>query len=181
MAQRLFIAIDLPEETRHGLLRLVRLPPEGVRPVRPEQIHLTLHFLGDVEEEASTRVVEALRSIRQPAFTFDLAGTGCFPTLRRPTVLWAGVRPSTALASLHAAIGDMLRDCGLPTESRPFAAHVTLARLTPRVPRGWVEEFLEAHSDFAVEGLPATGYTLYSSQRTDNGTVHTPVARYLLS
>jgi 2'-5' RNA ligase len=180
MPQRLFIAVDLPDEVRRRLGRLLPQPPDGVKPVRSEQIHLTLHFLGDVDEEAAAELAAALSEIRQPAFTIDLAGGGCFPSPRRPTVLWVGVNPSGPLQALYDAIAGVLDTCGLPVESRPFKPHVTLARVSRRLPAGWLEEFLRAADRFSADAVPVEIFTLYASERTNDGAMHTPLGRYRL-
>lgn len=180
MPQRLFIAVDLPDAVRRRLGRLLPRPPDGVKPVRPEQIHLTLHFLGEVEAEPAAELAAALEKIRKPVFVIDLAGVGCFPSPRRPHVLWVGVKPSEPLHSLHTAIADVLSESGLPVESRPFTPHVTLARVSRRVPAGWLEEFLGAGERFSADAVPVESFTLYASERTNHGAVHTPLGRYRL-
>lgn len=170
--RRLFVAVDVPDEVRRRLARLVRTAPEGVRGVTPEQLHLTLHFLGDVAEESASRLAGAMRAVQPAAFTIDVGGVGCFPSLRRPSVLWAGVQPSPPLTALHGAIGDVIEACGTPRESRPFTPHITLARLTPRLPRRWTAEFLQAHADLLVSAIPVTAFILFESRRTDDGHEH---------
>jgi len=181
MPHRLFIAIDLPLDVKGRLARLVRDAPDGVKPVRAEQIHLTLHFLGEVADESLERLFPALGSVQGAGFTVDLAGGGCFPSPRRPTVLWVGVRPNEPLRELHDAVADGLHGCGLPTETRPFMPHVTVARVSRRLPRGWLEAFLHAAAGFAVEAVPVTAFTLFSSQRGESGSLHVPLRHYPLA
>ena len=180
MPRRLFIAIDPPENVQHALARMIRRPPQGVRPVPVGRIHLTLHFLGEVGDEEMTRLTAALQTVCPEAFSLDLAGVGCFPSLRRPAVLWAGVRPIAALADLHAAIRQIITACDLPTESRPFTPHITLARLAPGVPRQWTNDFLREHAALAVDGIPVHSFALYESRRTDEGHAHMQRATFPL-
>ena len=180
MPQRLFIAVDLPEEVRRRLGRLLSEPPGGVKPVRPEQMHLTLHFLGDVADGAIAGLATALEAIEQPGFTIDLAGGGCFPSPRRPNVLWVGVAVSEPLATLHAALAEVLTEHGFAIETRPFAPHVTLARVSRRLPAGWVEEFLDTAAGFSMSAVPVAAFTLYASERTSTGARHTVLSRYPL-
>ncbi|MFM7035163.1 MAG: RNA 2',3'-cyclic phosphodiesterase [Planctomycetia bacterium] len=179
VGRRLFIAIDLPEAVRQRLSGMMSVQPAGVRPVRREQMHLTLHFLGDVGEPSAAELTTALASIRRSSFVIDLGRIGCFPSPRRPAVLWAGVLPNDALADLHAAIGDILTACGLPVESRPFVPHVTLARLSPRVPRSWVADLIR-RDDLAISAIPVTAFTLFWSRQADTGSEHLPLAIYEL-
>lgn len=180
MPQRLFIAIDLPEDVRQRLGILLSGRPDGVKPVRPEQMHLTLHFLGNVEDGPAAALLAALAAIHQPAFTIDLAKGGCFPSPRRPNVLWIGVEPSRPLDALHAAVARVLADGGLAVESRPFVPHITLARVSRRLPTGWVEAFLATAAGFSISAVTVTSFTLYASERTNNSAVHTPLGRYPL-
>lgn len=181
MPQRLFIAIGLPEELRRRLGRLLPQPPAGVKPVRPEQLHLTLHFLGDIDEGAAAELAAALPEIRQPAFTIDLAGGGCFPSPRRPNVLWVGVKPSEPLHALRESVADVLGECGRPVESRSFTPHVTIARVSRRLPAGWLEAFLANAARFSAEAVPVRAVTLYASERMNHGAVHEPLGQYPLT
>jgi 2'-5' RNA ligase len=178
--RRLFVAVDLPDEVQRRLARLVRAAPEGVRAVTPGKLHLTLHFLGDVAEESALRLAAALRAVRPAAFTIDLGGVGCFPSQRRPSVLWAGVQPSPPLTALHGAVGDVIEACGMPRENRPFTPHVTLARLTPRLPPRWTPEFLQRHADLLVPAIPVAAFILFESRRTDDGHEHVRLEMYPL-
>jgi 2'-5' RNA ligase len=181
MPHRLFIAVDLPQAVRRRLARLVDDAPSGVRPVRPDQIHLTLHFLGDADDATLAAVGTALARITRPAFTLDLAGTGVFPPRGRPAVLWVGVAPSDALAALHGDVARALVACGLTPDTRPWVPHVTLARLTPRVPRDWVEASCARKSNLHDRGIPVTEVRLYESVRTPEGAQHVPVASVALA
>lgn len=196
MPHRLFIAVDLPESVRRQLARLVADAPGGVRPVRPEQLHLTLHFIGDTDDAAVAALAAALaacgtsrparrtervsphrpRESSGAAFAIDITGVGVFPPRGRPAVLWAGVADDDDLRTLHADVAAALASCGFAAEPRPWMPHVTLARLTPRAPRAWTTAFLDRHRDLAVPGIPVGSFRLYESTRTAEGTVHTTVA-----
>lgn len=180
MPTRLFIAIDLPEHVQRRLGRLLPEPADGVKPVRPEQLHLTLHFVGDVADEATAGLATSLVAIHQPGFAIDLAGGGCFPAPRRPNVLWIGVEASPPLDALHAAVAEVIAEAGLSLETRPFMPHITLARVSRRLPAGWVDRFLAAAAGFSAPEIPVTTFTLYASERTNNGAVHTVLKRYPL-
>ena len=140
---RTFVAVDLPDEVERALeeaartLRDARI--EGLRPVRPEGIHLTLKFLGDVPEsqvgEIAQVVSEAVAGHRQ--FDVSTGGFGAFPNTRRPQVLWVGIEgDSGPLIRLQADVDAALGAVGFPTETRPFHPHLTLARLDRRMPVG---------------------------------------------
>jgi 2'-5' RNA ligase len=179
-ARRLFIAIDLPKAVCFELARLVAEPPRGVRPTPVAQLHLTLHFLGDVDDAVRAAVVAGLGRVRREPFSIAIRGTGVFPPRGRPSVLWAGVAPSTALLDLHAAVGGQVEASGLAIESRPYVPHVTLARLLPGAPRGWLEGVLAQTRSLAIDAIPVARFHLYCSRRIDGRTEHTAEATFPL-
>ncbi len=132
---RLFVACDLPAEVRGRLRSLgesLRTEAPRLRWVRPEGIHLTLRFVGEVDEEIRSRLSETLRRAvpgAAPPFEVAVEGAGYFPDRGRPRVLWVGLRePSGALAGLHARVEEAVRGAGVAPENRPFRPHLTLAR-----------------------------------------------------
>jgi len=126
-----------------------------VKWVRPENIHLSLKFLGDVEEAREPELREALRraagarSEPRPV-TLQITGFGVFPDYQRPHVVWAGVTPEPGLELLQHAVEQAFAPLGFPTEARAFRPHVTLGRAARDArPRGFkgLEEIL-AGTDF---------------------------------
>lgn len=104
-----------------------------VKWVRPENIHLSLKFLGDVDEARERELREALQRAagtrREPhPLTLQITGFGVFPDYHRPHVLWAGVTPDPALELLQHGVEQAFAPLGFPTEARPFRPHVTLGR-----------------------------------------------------
>lgn len=171
--RRLFVAVDLPPPLA---ARLAALAPQarGVKPVRPEAIHLTLHFLGDVPEAAIPRLCAALDQVRAAPFAVELTGRGRFPPRGPARVLWVGLAPQAALVALHAACGRAIQAVGLPVESRPFAPHVTVARLHDGAAQRVAEEFLAAGSVPAA-AFPVERIVIYASDRTPTGPRHEPL------
>lgn len=183
---RLFLAIALPEAVHHGLNRLVqRLRREcvGWRWVRPEGIHLTVRFLGEVDpvDDARLRQVWGRAVSDHPPFRLVLGGLGVFPSPRSPRVLWVGVeeQPSDGrLARLAAAVEGAARSSGFDPEERPFRAHLTLARTergarSPTTPRREAPE---------VEGLAAevSEVVLFASELGPAGARYTALERFPL-
>ncbi len=130
---RLFIALNLPQPVRLALwttvtpLRDLALP---VQWVRPDGIHLTIKFLGEVPEQRQAELQAALERAARGAHELPLAvgGFGVFPDLKRPRVVWAGVAPHPALELLQHRVEQEYAPLGFPTEGRPFRPHVTLGR-----------------------------------------------------
>ena len=105
-----------------------------VKWVRPDNIHLSLKFLGDVDDAREPELAQALRLAagRGPkprALTLEVTGFGVFPDYHRPHVLWAGVTPEPALELLQHAVEEAFAPLGFPTEARTFRPHVTLGRV----------------------------------------------------
>ena len=131
---RLFIAVEVSPTARAELAAAQRRLQGGNFPVKwvaPDTIHLTLHFLGETDVALLPQLSTALREALSGAGNIGLRldGTGAFPNLRRPGVVWAGVGGATAaLESAQTAAGRALESLGLPRETRPFRAHLTLGR-----------------------------------------------------
>ena len=133
---RLFIAVDpAPEVSARAGRIAARLRNAGIEAawVNSTQLHLTLHFLGDAVDDADLHRIcvamdEAASTV--PAFRIAFGGVGVFPDLRRPRVVWLGVRTGAAeLGRLHDALAARLEPLGFPPEARGFHPHLTLARL----------------------------------------------------
>lgn len=137
---RSFVAVLLPEPVRarvDAAAADLRRLPAAVSWVRVENLHLTLRFLGAVDEAVLGRVRESLEEAAQATapFTVALGGFGGFPTAGAPRVIWVGVEAGAdALAGLYARVETALHGRGVSPEGRPFHAHVTLGRV--REPRG---------------------------------------------
>ena len=166
---RLFIAIDLPAATLSALAQLQPQPVPGLRLTTSSQMHLTLHFSGESDPDP---LATALTKIQQRAFTLEVQGVGQFPPRGIPSVLWAGIAASAELTELHAGIADALRAAGIPTESRTYSPHITLARCTPKVPPSIVEEFLRRNERLSLPPVTITDFHLYSSLMASNGPVY---------
>lgn len=164
-AVRSFVAIDLPSALRDRLGELVarlssRIPPGTVRWVRPEGIHLTLRFLGELSTGSLTQVRDLLERVSQThgPFSIRVGGLGCFPTPRRPRVIWVGVEePSGRLAGLQQALEAQFERIGYRREGREFSPHLTLGRL---------------RDEIGAAAAQAAGASLSFEPTLDLGTVH---------
>lgn len=134
--ERLFLAAPLTEDARHAVAALLReRVPRGLpgKVVRPENWHLTLRFLGEVDEVARDRVMVALdEADLGGGFEVRWGALGSFPRPSRATVLWLGLeRGADRLGALATAVEDAVRSAGFSPEERPFRAHLTLSRIRP--------------------------------------------------
>ncbi|MGH9747738.1 MAG: RNA 2',3'-cyclic phosphodiesterase [Candidatus Acidiferrales bacterium] len=129
---RLFVALDLPDGVRRALAELIAtLQPQSraARWVQPQNLHITLKFIGHVENDWLAPIQDALSKVHsaQP-IELRLHGMGFFPDERRPRAVWCGIAASPNLAPLAAEIDRALTPLGVEAETRPFIPHLTLAR-----------------------------------------------------
>jgi 2'-5' RNA ligase len=132
---RAFIALEVGEEIREAIVRLQgQLRGVGggrISWARPETMHLTLVFLGDISAGQGEALAAGLDTVarKQAPFVLRASGCGMFGGARRPRVIWAGFEACPALEDLQASVADMARSQGVALERRPFKAHLTLGRI----------------------------------------------------
>ena len=175
---RLFVAIDLPDRIKQAVAGICRGVP-GVRWLPPDQLHLTLRFIGETEDAAIATIRSGLAAITSPAFPLSLREMGCFPSPRRPRVLWVGLSGGAPLMQLQHDVETALVAAGLPPEERPFSPHITLARLRDHR-EGDVAPFLARNAFFASGPFTVDAFHLYSSALTAKGAIHRREASYPL-
>jgi 2'-5' RNA ligase len=176
---RSFIAVNLDVPVLQSLRHLQRTLADtdaDVRWVRPEAIHVTLKFLGDVDADLLSRVHAAVVAElhEQPALSLQVRGLGAFPSLRRPRVLWAGLL-GDGLATLAPRVDAAVVALGFEPEQRSFTPHVTLGRVNSL--RGWpgLEALVKAHIDDDFGCSEVGSLVIYRSVLQPNGAVHTPL------
>lgn len=175
---RLFVAIDLPEAVVGDLAHFCCGMP-GARWVAPEQLHLTLRFIGEVDGGLFREIREALNAVDGGAFDLRVKGFGYFPPRKAPRVLWAGVEPAEGVTALRNRIEKAVVRLGLEPEPRKFSPHITLARLDG-TPVGKVTQFLAGNSLYSSPTFTVSEFHLYSSVLTAKGAIHTIEASYPL-
>jgi 2'-5' RNA ligase len=158
---RLFLGLDLPDEVDSDLQLTIGGIP-GARWQSIEQLHLTLHFLGDVDGRAMRQLIAGLAELSAPAFEMRLQGVGVFPPRGPARVLWVGVRDPDPIRLLHERSGKIIDRLGLDRERRKFAPHVTLARLD-RSPHQDVATWITGHALYASEPWHVSRVQVYSS------------------
>jgi 2'-5' RNA ligase len=157
---RTFIAIEIPEPLKQNLDRSMDLlrseMKDGlIRWVRTKSMHLTLRFLGEIEQVQVRTVQQVLDevAVRFSTFALDIAGFGCFPNSRRPRVIWAGIKPaSSELLRLEAEVAIRMEGIGFERERREFHPHLTLGR----VRKGMSRDDLELISRWAQDSQIGT-------------------------
>lgn len=176
MAKRMFVAIELPAGLAGELAALdPRIP--GLRWLPAGQLHLTLAFLGDVEEEQETTLVAELDKLDAPVFSLSMKGLGSFRRRGRPPVLWAGVEGSLEeLLLVYRKVKDAVARVGLEMDGKGFRPHVTLGRCKEAKSVA-LREFLEAHAAREFGEFEVGGFTLCRSVLLPEGAEHLPAFR----
>ena len=155
---RTFIAVDLDPEIKRSLSgligRLKKAGPEGTSWVREAAMHLTIRFLGEIDESRAADAGRAMDDavLRGRRFPLQLRGTGTFPNARFPRVLWVGTAPSAELEALSTRLEDALAALGFEREPRPFHPHLTLGRVrsAAKVRDAVTELDLQRNADFGT-------------------------------
>jgi len=191
---RTFVAIDIPEEIRQKLARFV----EGVRGFAPEarwvnpaSLHVTLKFLGEINEGKVAEVKRALAGVAGEVSQIGFRGTGFFPTVKAARVFWVGVEADEKLAALAKVVDAALAPLGIAREERAFTPHLTLARTgsgRPQRTRGDRENasFQKLQEKLGQMPAPDFGtmtareFALYESKLAAGGAVYSKLQRFAL-
>jgi 2'-5' RNA ligase len=184
---RSFIAIDLPEATRHTLAAVqehLKQSGAGVRWVKPSSIHLTLKFLGNIQaaqvEDIALAVAQEIRD--QPPITLGAAGLGAFPSRRKPRVLWIGMEGEVQrLNGIQARLENALEPLGFDREKRPFRPHLTIGRVKDR---RRLQSLIDAMAELKIpefDSFDVTEIILYKSDLRPTGAIYTKLHRMPLA
>ncbi len=178
---RAFVALDLPEPVVDAIGALQEWLPLG-RHVAPDNLHLTLAFLGEQPDGVIAEADAALQGLRLPAFELSLCGVDVFGG-PAPGLVFLGVAPNPALGALHRKVMGALRGAGLGLGRVRFRPHVTLARLPKRLGAGdrdRLGQFLAAHADLRLPPFRVGHFTLYRSTLGRGAPLHEVLADYPL-
>ena len=186
MTRRLFVSVDLPPALTEPVAEVQSTfsAASGLRFTDPEQTHVTVKFLGDVEESRRPTLERELRAAIEDSgvepFTARFTGLGVFPSLEYISVVWLGVAEGTdSLTRLHEAIEDRTTSIGFEPESHEFTPHVTLARMEHAGGKELVQDLVRNREptvgEARVEEVRLTESTL-----TESGPVYSTVERFPL-
>ncbi|SDH28881.1 RNA 2',3'-cyclic phosphodiesterase [Roseospirillum parvum] len=173
---RLFVALPLPAPVVETLTGLTGGIP-GARWVPPENLHLTLAFIGEVDGGAAAELAEALEGVRSPPFTLHLQGIGTFDRGRSPRALWIAAPREAALVQLQGRVISAIEAAGLEPERRRFTPHVTLARLKHPDPAR-LGRFIQAHNLIQTPPFTVDEFCLFSSHLRPDGPSYRREAEY---
>lgn len=176
---RTFVAVEMSEAVRAAAAKVIRRLGKcdaGIRWVEPENMHLTLKFLGEVN---TLEIPDVCRAVEQavaevPGFSLDVAGVGAFPKIERPRTIWLGVtQGAEELAGLQKQIEKSLKKLGYPPDNRRFSPHLTVGRVKKAGPElDELSELVKSLSDRAVGTSAVDEVTVFSSELTREGPVY---------
>jgi 2'-5' RNA ligase len=174
---RLFTALEIPPDIGSSLAALRGGLP-GARWIDPENYHLTLRFIGDIDDVLAHEIAMLLGRVRREAFTMQFDGVASFGG-RKPRAVFAAAVPSVPLLELQAEQERLLQRLGLEPEGRKFTPHVTLARLRDSSSRQ-VADYLATRGHFRSPPFPASRFVLFSSKASVGGGPYVVEAGYPL-
>jgi len=183
---RSFIAIELPESIQSALSDIqkdFKKSDVDVRWVRPENIHLTLKFLGTIEESMAGSITDVLQKVsgNYGTFTMTLTGVGVFPHDRSPRVVWVGSKDSDILIDLQRDIDEGLASLGFEREKRKYTAHLTLGRVKSSRGKRALMEKIETYREREFGSFDVGTISLMKSDLGPEGAKYTRVAEFRLS
>lgn len=177
---RLFIALDIPAEVRAALtsyMERARLLAPEARWARVEGLHVTLKFIGHVDDAAVGKIKTALALVKTSPFEVKFTGVGFFPNPNAGRVFWAGVEGGDSLPQLASTIDAAMEKLGIPRETKAYHPHLTLARTSSRPLRG-LKPLLDEPPQFGT--MTAREFFLYQSQPQKGGSKYTKLERFEL-
>lgn len=180
---RTFIAVEVSERIRGrlaGEIEAMRASAPLVKWSRPENLHLTLRFLGDVKENDLDELFAALREEVEgiPPFVLEMRGVGAFPNWRHPRVIWAGCGEGAEEAvELAAEVEAVCEELGYEQERRPFRPHLTLGRVKLPADAQGLESAVSEMANVEFGYLDVDSVVVFMSSLRRNGPVYAPMAR----
>jgi 2'-5' RNA ligase len=183
--KRLFLAIDINPGTPlldafDNLRHTLRM--EKINWVRKDQMHLTLAFLGDTEEEIIPGLVSAMEAVvsANHSFTLTLAGLGVFRNIHDPRVIWTGCESEKEFGLIKGETDRVLTTLGFEAEERPFSPHLTLGRIKSIRHLNHLSQLIGVYKDTVFQSENIRKIVLYESRLTTDGPEYTPVQGFPL-
>lgn len=169
--------MDFPEDIQKEVADIQRqFADYGVKLVNPELIHITIKFLGDIDDEQVDAIKNSLQNVHHPPFDAEINGIGVFPDVNHINVIWAGVNPSTSqhFEKLHSAVEGALMPLKIRADKRKFTAHATLARVKrlPPVQKRSLINAIREFSDISLGKMRVDHIKLKKSTLTSDGPIY---------
>jgi 2'-5' RNA ligase len=183
--KRIFIAIKVvPGNTFLSTISTLKagLKNENIRWIDQANIHLTLAFLGDTQDEMIIPIIEMMKRRLEDSAKFDLVikGTGVFRSLKDPRIIWAGIAGSGELLKLNLIVVDGLKAIGIKLEDRPFNPHLTLGRIKNLKDLSSLKDLMAEYENSVIQKVFVDEVILYESLLLPSGPVYKPVHKVTL-
>ncbi|SRR6266481_1694835 len=183
---RVFVALDIPGEIRARIaeyVERVRGYAPGARWVKPESLHVTLKFVGEVNAPLLRQMKDALRPVKASPFEVKFEGIGYFPGPKSARVFWAGIDAPDSLAYLASSIDGQLQPLGVTPEKAAYRPHLTLARAGTASTQSLrlLQKQLEAEPSPHFGTMTAHEYYLYQSTLSPQGARYARLERFALA
>jgi len=175
---RLFVGIPLPP-AQCLTLSTICVGLHGANWVDPGNYHVTLRFIGEVDEGVAADIDDALKAVRAQRFRLTIAGLDLFGTAERPRTLYAAVEKPPGLQALHERVEMAIGRAGLPPEGRRYTPHVSLARFQGGN-LAEIQRFIAAHNLLRLDPFEVEEFQLIASYLSRSGAIYEDVASYRL-
>lgn len=178
---RCFIAIEIPETVKSvlsGIEEELKKTEADVRWVNPDNIHLTLKFLGNIKEETVKKVMKMMETVCSScnSFNLEVKGLGVFPSIKSPRVLWVDIEESDVLKSLQEEIDKKMVPIGFEREDRKFTPHLTMGRFRSSIGKGALLEVIKQHEKDTFGTIDVQYISLMRSDLNPEGARYTRIA-----
>ncbi len=174
---RAFIAVEV--DAFSGITDFMdelKQSPTHLKTVEPENMHITLRFLGDISEDKAKELSNSLRALESESiFSFGVSSAGAFPSVKNPKVIWAGIEEGGELSAIRKKVEDICDASGMGRDRREFSPHLTLARVKDRKIRG-IRPIIERYRDAYFGTVRVSEVKLKKSVLTPNGPVYSDIA-----
>jgi len=178
---RLFTALELNTKVVQNLTELVRRlrPCAPIRWVHPQNMHVTLKYIGDWPVSRLEELVRTLNHVKMPlALNVPLAGLGFFPHARSPRVFWAGAENTPALRQLASQVDAALQSLGIAPEVRPYQPHLTLGRVQENEPLDELHHMIDDLPSREFGGISPDRFVLFESTLTAATPIYRKIAEF---
>jgi len=186
---RSFIAISFPEELKEvlaGIQQELKQSRADVKWVKPENIHLTLKFLGEIKEDLAEKICSVIKKIAQEnsSFNLELSGLGAFPKLDSPRVIWLGIDNDRQIVKIAGELEKEMQCLGFAPEARRFSSHITLGRARSALNRPALVEQVKSLNQKVSSlkaGCSVERLTLFKSTLTPSGPIYEVICEAFLT
>ena len=177
---RAFIAIGLPQEIKDFLSQLqeeLKATGADVKWVKPDNIHLTLKFLGEIDDKKLEKIIEIIDEAakEKDKFQVRISSLGAFPKIDFPRVIWVGIdTPDKDIKQIAESLEEKIAKIGIPKEDRPFSSHITIGRTKSTLNREKLVQGLKNKVELGGKKLEfyATKITLFKSTLSPKGPIY---------